>query len=94
MTTKVNALPVTHGTVGGTPITSNVASDDLATTRYVTLSSNYVRNCPLGYPNPHPGFGAQKSPTAYPQTILSGTRALFFAGEAAALVAAGAGAYS
>jgi hypothetical protein len=61
---------------------------------YVTLSANYARKTPGGYPvPPYPGLVAS-SLTASPQTIPSGTRLELFADEAAALVAAGAAAYS
>ena len=94
MTTKANALPIVHGAVGATKIASNCAGDDLATKRYVTLSANYARSCPADYPDPNPGLGAQASLTAASKMITNGTRVQLFAGEAAALVAAGAASYS
>ncbi len=94
MTNTVKTNTVSHGTVGATPVSSNVDSGGLASKRYVTLSANYARLIPAGYPDPNAGMGAQVSHTAYPKTILSGARVQFFAHEAAAIVAASGGAYS
>jgi hypothetical protein len=94
MSGNISQATLTHGTVGGTPIVSTFDASGLASTRYVTLGSNYARVIAPGYPEPNAGSEHGKSATASPKTILAGARVLFFAHEAAALVAAGAGAYS
>lgn len=86
------SIPVTHGTANATTIVSDTNSAALAATRYVTLSASYARVIPPAYPEPN--AGAPSSLTRTAQTIANGARVLFFAGEAAALVAAGAGSYS
>lgn len=91
---KANQVSISHGTIGATPIVSSLDASGLASTRYVTLSGSYARTVPPGYPEPSAGSLAGKSKTATPQTISSGSRVLFFAHEAAAIVAAGGGAYS
>ena len=78
--------PQTFGTVGGVAVTGDVVPVAGLAKRAVTLSSNYVRKPPPGWPRvdagaPLPSF------TAYPQTIPSGTTLTLFAAEAAALVA-------
>ncbi len=85
---------VSHGVAGVTPISSTMDASSLSSTRYVTLSANYARVIPPGYPEPNPGAPAANNATRSPKTILSGSRVLLFAHEAAAIVAAGAGAYS
>ena len=87
-------LSVNHGSVGATTIVSSLDSSGLAATRFVTLSGNYARVIPPGYPDPNAGALPSASKTAAAQTIANGTRVKFFADEAAALVAASAGAYS
>src|SRR5271154_1664191 len=91
------SLPITYGTVSGSPISgfTNAGTWNLV---YVTLSAAYVRNPPGEYPNPNPG-NTDPSPsnpnlTGYPQTIANRTRLRLYADEAAALVTAGAAAYS
>jgi hypothetical protein len=87
------SLPITYGTVSGSPIAgyANAGTWQLV---YVTLSANYARKPPGDYPvPPYPG-PVTASLTAFPQTIPNGTRLQLFADEAAALVTAGAAAYS
>lgn len=86
-----NATTINHGSVGATQISSALTSAGLATTQYVTLSGNYARLIPPGYPEPNAGAPAGTSKTAAPQTIASGARVKFFAHEAQALITAGAG---
>jgi hypothetical protein len=87
-------LPVQTGLVGATPIIAQVNSATLASKIFVTLSSNYNRAPPPAYPDPNAGRAIFVSLTAYAQTIASGTRLQLFSDEAAALVGAGAAAYS
>jgi hypothetical protein len=87
-------LPFNTGTANSTAITFNAGAYDFSTTRFVTLSSNYQRVIPPGYPNANAGAAIATSPTAFAQTIPSGARVQFYAPEAAALVVAGAGTYS
>jgi hypothetical protein len=90
-----STLPVTYGTVNGSAITGQVNAATLDATKvHVTLSQNYVRNPPAGYPDANPGVAPGTSLTGWPQTVSSGSRILLFTDEAAALVAAGAAAYS
>ena len=71
-------LPVTYGTVSGSPITGNVNSATLASLRFVTLGgANYVRAVPAGYGDPNPGVAIASSLTALPQTIASGVGLTF-----------------
>ena len=86
--------PVTHGTINGTPIVSEVDVDGLSSKLYVTLSASYVRVVPLGYPDPNAGAEAAKNVTRTGNTHNSGTRLLLFKHEALAIVAAGGGALS
>ncbi len=90
----MTALTIKTGAVGATPISALCGPDHFLTKRYVTLSADYARSCPKDYPDPNPGMGAQVSPTAGAKTLTDTTRVQLFAGEAAALVAAGAGSYS
>jgi hypothetical protein len=94
--TAPDSLPITYGTVSGTPIVGDVNVGTLTAQRvYVTIGGTaYVRAPPGGYPDPNPGLGAQASLTAFPQTIAPSTRVLLFSDEAAALVAASAASYS
>jgi hypothetical protein len=88
-----SSLATTYGSVGGSPIAgfTSAASWSLV---FVTLSANYARDPPAGYPvPPYPG-PVTASLTAFAQTIPSGTRLQLFADEAAALVQAGFAAYS
>jgi hypothetical protein len=92
--TALNTLPTRLGTVGATPIVANVNSATLAAKRFVTLTANYDRHAPPGYPDPSPGGVISKSLTAFPQTITSSKRLQLFSCEAQALVSAGAATYS
>ncbi len=89
-------LPFTTGVANSTTITWNAGSYNFigAARRFVTLSHDYARVIPPGLPDANPGVIEKSSYTAFPQTILSTTRAQFWAPEAAALVAASAGSYS
>lgn len=94
-TTPLNELSYTTGTANSTTITFNAGSHEFVISKnYVTLSHDYVRSPPAGYPNAVAGATPAINFTAFPQTILSGTRARFYQPEAAALVAAGAGVIS
>lgn len=89
MSNSVKGNVVAHGTVGGTAISSSVDVDGLGSTQHVTLSGDYARVIPPGYPDPNAGSEPKGSATATAKTILSGARVLLFKHEAAALVAAG-----
>lgn len=91
---SANQLPYATGTANSTAIKFNAGSPDWQSTRFVTLSQNYQRVIPVGYPNVNDGMQPATSPTAYPQTIASGKRVKFFAVEGQALVTAGAGSFS
>ena len=93
-TTTVKTNTVTHGVINATPVTSNVDADGLSSTQYVTLSANYARAIPPGYPDPNPGVAAGTAKTSNAQTIGTGARVKFFKHEAAAIVAAGGGVLS
>ena len=88
-----SSLPIAWGTVGAAPIAGFVNPSSWGL-RFVTLSAAYMRNPPPGHPRPPFSGSASSSATAFAQTIPSGTRIQVFADEAAALVAAGAAAYS
>jgi hypothetical protein len=60
----------------------------------VTLSANYARVIPPGYPDANAGAPIAASATSHMQTIASGQRVQFFGPEADALVGAGAAVYS
>ncbi len=94
--TAPDSLPITYGTVGGTPITGQVNVGTLTAQRVeVTLgATGYARNPPGGYPDPNPGVYGKTSLTAFPQTIAPSTTVLLFSDEAAALVTAGAATYA
>ena len=87
-------LPITYGTVSGSPITGNVNSATLASKVFITLSANYARAVPPGYPRADAGAAIATSLLAFPQTIAGGTRLQLFSDEAQALVTAGAAAFS
>lgn len=90
--------PVQTGVVGATPIIPDLLSPGAATwpwdIKKVTLSANYVRSAPPGFPELPPAGQAVKSRTVASSTLTSGQTYSFFAHEAAALVAAGAGSYA
>lgn len=90
--------PVTTGTVSGTPIVADLLAKGHGANPWdivkVTLSANYVRSPPAGFPElPPPGQEVKKRTTAM-STLSSGTTFSFHSHEAAALVAAGAGSYA
>jgi hypothetical protein len=91
---SLNQLPFNTGMANSQAITFNAGAFDFSTTRFVTLSADYARVLPPGFPDANAGAQIQTSFTAFPQTILCGTRVQFFAPEAAALVDAGAAAFS
>jgi hypothetical protein len=86
---------VTLGTAGGsTAITANLTADPAQwLPTYVTLSTSYVQASPGGFPVGTPGM-LDGNPNSSRGSYTEGQRAQFFAVEAAALVAASAGAYS
>ena len=94
MGANIQQVSISHGQIGATPIVSTLDASGFASTRYVTLSGNYARLIPPGYPDPNAGAEVSKRLTNTPQTIPNGARLQFFAHEAAAIVAAGGGAYS
>jgi hypothetical protein len=81
------------GTVSGTPVTGDVVPVAGLAKKAVTLSANYVRNPPPGWPRVDAG-APLPSYTASPQTIASGTTLTLFAAEAAALVNGGFATYA
>lgn len=87
------ASPIQLGTVAGAPIIAEVDSASLAVTRKITLSQTYDRAPPSDYPTANPGSPgnllAQSAAVFAPGAVLT-----LFSDEAAALVAAGAAAYS
>ena len=86
--------PQTFGTVGGAPITGDVVpAAGLATKAAVTLTANYDRSPPPGWPRADAGAPVASSLLAFPQTIPSGTTLTLFEAEASALVAANAATY-
>jgi hypothetical protein len=90
----INAKLVAHGTVGGTPINVDLARLEHGYTQKVLLTSNYTMFSGGGIPS-RPGFtGAKASNLDFPRTIAAGTTLTLLPGEAAALVAAGAGTYA
>lgn len=90
------ANPVQSVALGsaGSAIVAQTNSATLRTRVAVTLSTDYQRSPPPGYPNPNPGSAKSASLTAAPQTITSGTTVTLFSCEAAALVAAGSATYA
>ncbi len=91
MTNANPTLSVVYGTASSVGSTSPVTisalenSATLALACYVTLSTAavYIRSAPAGAPNPEPGYAISGNPTAYPQTIVGGTRFLVYAAESA-----------
>jgi hypothetical protein len=94
VTIPLNQLPYTTGTANGVAISFNAGAHEWQSTRFVTLSQNYQRVIPVGYPDANAGSYVPTSLTAHPQTIASGKRVRLFAVEASAVVAAGAGSFS
>lgn len=92
-----NSHPVTLGTVSGTPVVADLKTQGSGTHPWdivsVHLSANYVTVNPPGYPSRPPAGQAAKL-LGQSGTLLSGATVKLFAHEAAALVAAGAGAYA
>jgi hypothetical protein len=80
---------VQYGTVGGIAVKGNCGADTLAKLQTVTLSSDYARAPPPGYPVPNAGRQAKPDLYGYPQILPSGTVLTLFADEAGALVLAG-----
>lgn len=90
----INAKLVQHGSVGGTPINVDMARLEHGFTKKVLLSSNYSMLHVPGMPS-RPSFtGCAAANLDYPRTVTSGTTLTLHAGEADALVAAGAGTYA
>ncbi len=86
---------ITLGVAGGsTPITANLTSDPAQwSATYDTLSENYVQQIPEGIDGGFP-IGQPDLPYSGRGSYSSGQRVQFFAIEATAIVAAGAGVYS
>ena len=91
MVAKFSQLNYATGTAGTTAITFSAGYHDFAQKQKVTLSSNYVRVIPPGYPGAQAGSLPSTDKDAFPQTILAGATVAFYVPEAAAIVAAGAG---
>ena len=91
MVAKFSQLNYATGTAGTTAITFSAGAYDFSQRQKVTLSSNYVRVIPPGFPNAQAGALPSTNADAYPQTILAGATVAFYVPEAAAIVAAGAG---
>jgi hypothetical protein len=91
---NANKLPHFTGTANSQAITFTAGAFEFSQTRYVTLSSSYVRAPTLHYPDANAGKNPRTNPTNGPQTIPAGTRVQLYSAEAAAIVAAGAGTYS
>jgi hypothetical protein len=90
----INPKLIRHGAVGGTPINVDLSRIDHSVAVKVRLTSNYAMLSGLGIPA-RPSFtGAPAANLDYPRTIASGTTLSLFAGEAAALVGAGAATYA
>ena len=91
-----NASKAQHstGTANAQAISFYAGRHEFEAMAYVTLSSAYTRVPPAGFPDANPGMRGGVSPTAGAKTIASGTRLLLYSPEAAALVAAGAAAFS
>jgi hypothetical protein len=87
-------LPVALGAANAQTIVANVAPNDLmAPLRTVTLSADYSRNAPPGWPcTPAGASSSAQQLFGNPTTILSATSITVTAPEAAALIAAGAAA--
>jgi hypothetical protein len=85
-------LPVTLGAANAQTIVANVAPNDLmAPLQSITLSHDYARNAPSGWPcTPAGASSAAQQLFPNPTTIVSGTSITVTAPEAAALIAAGA----
>ena len=71
-------LPFTTGTANSQTISFNAGAYDFSTTRLVTLSSNYQRVIPPGYPDANAGVAIASSPTALrrrslPASVCSST---------------------
>ena len=55
MTIPLNQLPYNTGTANSTAIIFNAGAPDWQSTRFVTLSANYQRVIPVGYPDANAG---------------------------------------
>jgi hypothetical protein len=85
-----NPKLVAHGSVGGVPINVDLSRVEHGFTQRVRLTANYSLFTGGGIPT-RPSFtGASQQNLEYPRTIASGTYLTLLAGEAAALIAAGA----
>ncbi len=94
MSANIQQITMTHGTINSVSVVSTLDASGFASTRFITLSNDYARSIPPGYPDPNAGSEVSKRLTQTARTITNGTRLQFFAHEAAAIVAAGGGAYS
>jgi hypothetical protein len=79
----LNQISFSTGTANSQAITFYAGRADFESTRYVTLSQDYTRVIPVGFPRVDAGAPISASKVAYPQTIASGQRVQFFAPEAA-----------
>lgn len=90
MGVKLNAINVTHGTVNGSNIVVDMSRVEHAAPVRVRLTAAYSIVHPPGGLT-RPSFTGAAAPSLeYPRTLASGTVISLHAGEAAALIAAGA----
>lgn len=86
----INPNNVTHGTVGGTSIVVDISRFESSAPVHVQLTANYTVAETPGLPRRPQFTGASQANLEYPRTIPSGTKLYLFAGEANALIQAGA----
>jgi hypothetical protein len=87
------SLPVRVGNVGGTPIVADIGAGVRGTCEAlvaVTLTDDYVMECPPGYPSRPTVGGATPS---NPRTLVNGSTVILLEPEARALIMAGAANY-
>jgi hypothetical protein len=85
---------VLAGVANGININVELLHPPHGSLKYVTLSQNYARALPPGFPYAPAFTGAARASLDFPRTIASGTRLQLLGAEADALVAAGVAAYS
>lgn len=90
----INPKLVTHGTVNGTAVQVDLSRLETGFTKRVTLSMNYAAVTGPGIPARPCFTGCAAANLDSAKTIPSGTTLTLLAGEAAALVAAGAASYA
>lgn len=83
-------IMIKFGAAGGHDIIAAIPPGGLDSMSLLTLSLDYGREPPLGYPDPNHGVEAGTSFTNSPRIIPAGATFKTFTAEAAALIAAGA----